>query len=378
MIPRIYQRGKSSWTVRYDAPPGPGGKRRQRRISVRGSKADAKRVAAEIAAQSARGLLPSDPRMRMKELLSEWLADRKRSVAPRTHAGYRRHIELYIEPSLGHYRLADLRALHIDDALQTWTSGARKDGRKGIRSSTSIHHIFRTLSAALAFAERRDYIGKNPARGVSAPRREDPDQAIVSPQIFHQLLAAISDDTFRIAVTVALGLGVRCGELVALRWRDINWTAGTVYVRQTAYMEDGQVRYKMPKTRRSRRTIAAPEFVMRALRIRSQSQATEFESLLLEQNEDAFVFETLGAEWSPDNFSSRFYRLKTKLGLPHRLHDLRHSFASWLLNGGAELIDVRDALGHSTLTTTADIYAHLMPARAAKNARVMDTAFTDV
>lgn len=105
------------------------------------------------------------------------------------------------------------------------------------------------------------------------------------------------------------------------------------------------------------------------------SKGELFASLGLAQTAEVFVFETLGMPWNPSNVSSRFYRLKRRAGFPLRLHDLRHSFASWLINGGVELIAVRDALGHSTIATTADIYGHLQPSLAASSARTLDEAY---
>lgn len=375
MAMRIYRRGKTRWTIRFDAPRGADGNRRQRRITVRGSKRDAERVAAEMGAQLARGISPANMRTTVADILEEWLSDRKLRVAARTFEHYESIIVHYLRPTLGSVRVGHLRAAHIDHALQGWATGPRKDGRRGTLSNTTLHHIFRTLCSALAFAERRDYIPRNPARAVDPPKRDDIEQSAISPAAFRLLLRSINDEAFKIAITVDLGLGLRCGELVALRWKDVSFVAGTVRVREAAVSDHGAIKYKSPKSRRSKRTIVAPHFVMSALSQRLASQSRDFEVLGIAQTAETIVFDTAGAPWNPSNFSSRFYRLKRRAGIPHRLHDLRHSFASWLINNGAELISVRDALGHSSLSTTADIYGHLRPTLAERNAKILDDTY---
>jgi len=375
MTPHIYRRGKSAWSIRFDAPPGANGQRRQKRVSVKGTRRDAERVAAELAVQVARGVVPLDFNARVDDVLTEWLADRKHRIAESTYARYESITRLYLRPAFGHMRIASIRPQHIDHAIDEWMTGPRKDGRPGTLDPTSVNHAFRTLSAALSFAERRDYIMKNPARAVTPPKRSDNEQSTVSPDAFATFLLSIDDETFRIAVIAALGLGLRCGEQAALRWRDVDFVRGTVTVRETASLRNGQVFYKPPKTRRSRRTIVAPQFVLDSLRTRFQTQCDQFDRLGITQNEQSFVFETFGEGWNPRNFSCRFYRLKIREGFPHRLHDLRHSFATWLLNGGVELIAVSEALGHSSLAITAGTYAHAQAKLSAKNAVILDNAY---
>ena len=175
------------------------------------------------------------------------------------------------------------------------------------------------------------------------------------------MLRACEGSSIGAAIVTSLGTGLRRGELLALRWGDIDLEAGLLTVQRALERVDGATRFKDPKTKRSRRTISLPRFVMERLR---RHHAKQGEWLLHNgfgrPTPETLVFERGGEPWIPNTFGTVFMRALSDAGVPHvRLHDLRHTFASMALDAGVDLKTVSNALGHSTISTTADIYVHV-------------------
>ena len=373
----IQRRGKR-WSVRYDLPTSRDGRRRQRRCTVGGTRREAEAVAARILEDLRRGTYADVGRTTLlSHVLKEWLSECAYRVELKTYERYRSIVDLHIVDALGSVRLRDLGPGSISEALTDWMKQARKDGRPGALSPTSVNHIFRTLSTALNFAVRRGYLAKNPCQAILPPPRVKSDRPIITLDALHTLLGYADDDSFRTAIITAIGTGLRCAELVALRWKDIDFENGLLHAWRAATVKEGVLTEKKPKTQRSRRTLALPGFVLSALSVLRNEQSARYEQLALPaQNEETPVFETCGASWKPGNFSCRFYRAVKRAGIDKcRLHDLRHTFASLLLASGIDLKVVSDALGHSTISTTANLYVHIVPALKASAANRLDVLF---
>ena len=196
-----------------------------------------------------------------------------------------------------------------------------------------------------------------------------------------QYLAIFDRTDLGAAIATAIGSGCRRGELLALRWCDVDLEQGTLRVARslervtirTAKRTRYELRFKEPKTKRSRRTIALPPFAIERLRRHRLEQAERFFSAGARPDGSTLLFERDGMPWNPNTFGLTFARIARDAKLPKvRLHDLRHSFASLLLAGGADLKTVSTALGHSTIAVTADVYAHVSPAMLHDAANLLD------
>jgi integrase len=196
----------------------------------------------------------------------------------------------------------------------------------------------------------------------------------LEPDMAAKVLATFDATEIGAAVATALGSGLRRGELLALQWGDVDLDAGTVTVHRAIERVDETTRLKEPKTKRSRRTVALPAFVVERLRAHRLEQAQRFLALGLGRPApQTFIFEREGQPWVPNAFGELFRRGLANAGLPHiRLHDLRHGFATLMLRAGVDLKTVSSALGHTTLSTTADIYAHVSPALMREAAARLD------
>jgi integrase len=186
-------------------------------------------------------------------------------------------------------------------------------------------------------------------------------------QVADTLLPAIRDDRLYAAFFLAFMSGLRRGELLALRWRNIDLKAGTLHVRQTLVRarnhDEGrtQIVFSEPKTPQSRRTIPIPDECLTALKQHKARQAEE-KLMLGDGYEDYGLVFCLpnGKPIDPRNFNRRFSQVLQQAGLPHiRLHDSRHTFATLLLEHGVSPKVVQTMLGHSSAKITLDIYSHI-------------------
>ena len=160
---------------------------------------------------------------------------------------------------------------------------------------------------------------------------------------------------------MGLSLGLRRGELLGLRWRDVDLDAGTLTVRHQVQKQGGDWRFVEPKSRESRRALPMPPFLVESLRAhRTRQLAQRFAAGPIWQDHDLVFPTEVGTPQDGMNVTHRFAAQLRAAGLPHmRLHDLRHGAATLLLASGFTLREVQEILGHSTFRMTADIYGHI-------------------
>jgi integrase len=288
-------------------------------------------------------------------------------VQNQTRRAYRIYVEKYIIPTLGSLLLRDLRAGHIEAARDRWLTEPRVRVAKDRKdpapplSGHSVKHALDTLRVALRRAREKQLIVRDPFAHVKAPRFEKPEMTALDAAQAGKLLELADDSIIGAAIATAIGTGLRRGELLALRWSDLDLDAARLTVHRAIERVDGVTRFKEPKTRRSRRTVALPPFVVERLRRQRVEQVQRFSDLAIAwPTGETIVFDRAGEPWIPNSFGLLFDRLLRRTGLPRvRLHDLRHSYASLMLEAGVDLTVVSRALGHSNISTTADLYSHI-------------------
>jgi integrase len=265
-------------------------------------------------------------------------------------------------------RLLDLRAHHIEamfTAIVAWNGQ-----RERPIGPTTLHRIHATLNSALNTAVRRGLIRRNPASTVTLPQSSPRSAGAWTPEQAHQFLALTSGDELGLLYRVLILTGLRRGEGIGLHWGDLELTTGRLTVRRQLTYVNGDLVTGPPKSKAGGRTIAVDATTLALLRQRqrhAQLRHVPGEGAF----EDSPVFRTAdGSVMHPAYVSRHFTTLTKRHGLPViRLHDLRHTSASIGLAAGETLLEVSRRLGHSSITITADIYAHITPASAHASAQ---------
>ncbi|HUG46951.1 MAG TPA: tyrosine-type recombinase/integrase [Candidatus Limnocylindria bacterium] len=378
----IKKRYAGSYTVIVDLGRDPGtGRRRQLWRSVKGTKKDAERLLVELLHDRDTGLERPVGRQTVGQYLERWLEDYVApSLAPRTANDYRRVVRRVLIPALGSLELAALRPSHVQSLYSRLLREGRADGTGGLSPrSVGIYH--QVLHAALHHAVRWQLLPRNPADAVqrpSVPRRE---LLTLSPEQVSRLLAAADETPIGVLARMAVLTGMRRGELLGLRWRDLDLAAGLANIQQTAQRISGQGWvFRQPKTRLSRRSVAlSPETV----RMLSTHRKSQLEARLLAgsayQDRDLVFATALGTPLEPGTIARTWYRVLTAAGVGHvRWHDLRHAHATLMLSAGVHPKVVSERLGHASVGITLDTYSHVLPGLQATAAAQLDTLLSPV
>lgn len=319
-----------------------------------------------------RGSAGRDAKGKVANYLRRWVTGPKLDIAASTRRSYRHHVEDYHIPALGDLRLRDLRREHIEAAKDQWETQPGKLGRP--ISGRFAFLIFTSFRKAMNDAKRDGLLAVNPCDGVAAPTFEQREVEAVDPELAQRIVKVFEDTHIGAAVVTLLGSGLRRGEVLALRWRNVNLAAGSLTVARSLDRVGGTSVFKTPKTKGSRRTVRLPTFVLQRLTRHCAEQEARFKSLgLPAATADSVVFDSgLGEPWVPNTFGLAFARMAKRNGLRMRLHDLRHAYATLALQAGVPLKVVSESLGHTILATTADLYQHVTPALLQEQADRID------
>lgn len=296
-------------------------------------------------------------------------------ASPKTIERYRQIIENNIKPSIGGYQLSKLKPLHIQSFYTDSLTTGRKDGKGGLSAQTVLH-FHRLLHRALGQAVKWQLLARNPADAVESPRPERKEMTALDEKETAHLLKRFEGSRMHVPVIIAVTTGLRRGEFLALHWSDIDLDDGQITVNQAIEQTKEGLRFKTPKTERSRRSVALPSFVVEILQAHKREQAEIRLQLGPAYENNNLVFPRQdGTAWPPDSFSTAFAAFVRRSGLPHvRLHDLRHSHATQLLRQGVHPKVVSERLGHSKVGITMDTYSHVLPGMQEDAAEKIDIA----
>lgn len=366
----IYQRKDGRWCATVTVGRDATGKLKRRYIYGATAK-EVQEKKTRLLADQLNGLPVEPSKQNLKQFLETWLEDTaKTSVAPRTYARYESLVRVHIVPALGNIALGKLSAQH----LQRFYRQKQEAGEHNIAKKCHV-----LLHRALGQALRWGLVPRNVADLVDAPRVPHKEMKVLTPEEAQKFLEAAQGDRFYALYALAIACGLRLGELLGLKWEDIDFGAGTLQVRRQLQWVKGGPQFMEPKTKQSRRTIFLPPLAVTALKEHRKKQREERLRLADVWQDNGLVFCTeIGTPINPPNLHRRSFRpILERAGVTRvRFHDLRHTCATLLLMEGTNPRVVQEQLGHSNIATTLGLYSHVLPSMKKQVADTMESILT--
>ncbi len=370
----IRERSPGKWAIVIDVPDPETGKRRRKWHTFHGTKRQADTECARLIAELDGGNYVEPAKTTVREYFAIWLKHEKANVSPKTHQRYEELLLKNVAPILGSITLNKLTAARIDAAWGKLLESGRRDGKGGLAPRT-VHHCRRVMLTAMDQAVRWDLLKKNLVALTRPPKVERQQmEAYTAPQTAVMLDDLRKSRVFIPALLAAL-CGMRRGEIIALRWKDVDLTQAVISVTRSAEQVGKEVRYKETKSGKSR-TVALSSTVLEELKRHKLAQAEEQLKVGIRPGDESFVVAQIdGNPLKPVSLTHEWTRLLAKTDLPRiRFHDLRHSHATQLLAAGVHPKIASERLGHSTIGITLDLYSHVMPGMQANAAEQVDAA----
>jgi integrase len=341
-------------------------KRRQEMKAGFATKREAQEALTKVLASISYGTYIEPSRMLVSEFLSgEWLPAIRSTIRPTTYLSYGGHVRCHIIPALGTLPLQHLSPSHLNAFYSRLLTEGRGQDKGGLSSAT-VRRVHATLHRALSDAVRWNKLSRNPADAADPPRSgsDDSEMKVWSVKELKAFLACQHESRlYPLWLTLAT-TGMRRGEVLGLRWEDVNLEARTLSIRQTRVMIGYQPLLSTPKTRRGKRLVALDPATVDALKENGRCQKKERLGRGKLWKDSGYVFtKEDGEPHHPERVSKLFIQAAKRAGLPRiRLHDLRHTYATLALSAGVHPKVVSERLGHANIGITLDCYSHCLPA----------------
>ncbi len=335
--------------------------------STHAAQREAQAALRKLLGDADRGLLPPVEQLTLEAHIERWLTDIvASSVRPRTAAGYRDLACRHILPTLGRMKLSQIGPNHVQQLYAKLTASGL-----GPQSVRNVHAVLRR---ALKQAVDWNLAPRNVAALVHPPRVPRAEIVALSPDESRALITSLRGDRWEALIVVALATGMRQGELLGLKWGDVDLPRHTLHVRRQL-QRDGSL--DEPKTAKGRRMIDLPQSCVAILREHKRAQSEERLAVGPDWQANELLFCThQGRPLSHRNVLRAFKLLLTRAGLPDiPFHGLRHTAASLLLAQGVHPKVVQERLGHATISMTLDTYSHLIPSMGRAAADQLDALF---
>ena len=305
----------------------------------------------------AQGILATGPQQTLKQFLEYWLDDvYKMSVRVTTYRNVCIIVNKHLIPGLGHIKLQKLTSQQV----QSFYAKKLKNGAAPSR----VKNIHGSLHTALEHARRMKLVSINVSNDVELPQQKRPEKQPLTPEQSRLLLQKVKEHRLEGVLTLALATGMREGELLGLRWSDIDLDTKMLHVSRTLTYSSGLGFMEgEPKTDKGKRTILLPQFAVEALKRHRMSQLEKRLAAGADWVDRNLVFPNdRGNFMIPVTLLRRFRKVLKDIGLPRiRFHDLRHCVATLLFSMGVQGKVVQELLGHSDISITMDVYTHVLP-----------------
>ena len=362
----ITKRKDGRYMARYtvQTPDGP------KRKTIYGKQyGDVESELAKARGDAARGIVYDDEKLTVGEYLERWLEDSVRdTVRRRTYERYESLVRVHIKPSVGRVRLKALTPAHVRALYRE-----RLDYGSAPRT---VLHVHRTLSKALKQAHDDGLVPRNAAGPVKPPRPRKEEIRPLNPDQVRVLLAAAAGDRLESLYVLAVTAGLRRGELLGLKWEDVDLGAGMLQVRRTLSEPKGGYVFEAPKSGRGRQVRLTRKACSALGDHRKRQLEERMQGAAFWQDRGLVFPSTVGTPLSGGNLTRAFKATLKRAGLPEgtRFHDLRHTCATLLLRQGVNPKYVQELLGHADISLTLNVYSHVLPDMGGAAADAMDSA----
>jgi integrase len=299
------------------------------------------------------GLTFQGTQVTLARFIETWLDGKELSRRPQTVSQYRWLVKKHILPLMGKMRLQDIQPAH----LKQFYLSKKEEGR-GARTVQVIHAVMHDI---LNKAVKEGILGRNPADAVERPQVEQTERKILTEEQTRQLIIATAGTRYSTLIYLALTTGMREGELLGLKWPDVDWTKGQLHVqRQLQQKRVGGTILIPPKTKAGIRHIKVGPETLNRLAVHREQQELEKEAKKAQWEENDLIFpNTFGRPMHKKNMYDDYQRLLSENGLPRiTFHALRHTSLSFLLDMGTPVNTVQKRAGHSRASVTTDTYGH--------------------
>jgi len=297
-------------------------------------------------------------------ILNRWLENHKKpKVTITTYDRYKSLINAHIIPALGEIPIQELQPFHIEH----YFSQKRKKGirnKKGL-SENSLKRHYVLLNNALKRAVKLKLIKYNPMQAIESPKPEKYEAPVMKENEYNKLLESLKEDTFMYTFVMTLiSTGMRRSEILGLEWNDIDLKQGTIFIRKRLITITGGIKHEhKTKNESSKRLIKIPKAlipIIKSYKIKQKENKLFFGTDYYKEKDYVFC-KPDGYPYNPQTLNVKFNIVLRKINLPQKftLHTLRHTFATINLRNGVPAKVVQEMLGHSTITTTLDLYTHV-------------------
>jgi integrase len=348
----VYQRADGMWVAAVSLGMVNG--KRRRKVVYGKTRAAVNRERIKLLGEVQRGIPVQTAGTSTAAFLERWLALQKSSVRPKTYKSYHGIVHRHLIPMIGAHRIEKLTQQHVHELI------AAKAG-EGL-SPRTVLYIRNVLRAALNQAMKGDLVARNVAMLVDPPKVDPYEAHALSLAEAGRLIDTLRGDRLEALYAVALSVGMRQGEVLGLRWEDVDLDIGRITIRKQLQVINGQPTFTEPKSRKSRRAIPLPAAVLETLR---QHRKRQLEERMLAggkwQGQWELVFCTpIGTPIDHSNLRKHFKQALTRAGLPAiRFHDMRHSASSFLAARGVHPSVAQAILGHANVSTTLSVYTQV-------------------
>jgi len=371
-MPTIQKR-KDSYLITVSCGYDISGKQIRRTMTYKPEKdMTAKQIEKEVQRQSVlfeeqcnNGTVHTDGRMKLAEFVPIYLETAQTQLSPIVYEKYKRLLSICIVPMLGHIKLKDIKPIHIQRFINALEErDTHFDGKKGKLSAATVRRYYTIVQSVLHSAFKLGLIGINPADSdrITLPKIEEETTEIFTEQELSTLLECLKTEPlqFKLLIHLALNTGCRRGELVGLKWSDIDYKTGILTVSRSNYKLTGdtKIKSKSTKTGKSRKIMLPPYCITMLKQYRAQCNKTQ---LLLGdkwRGENWIFIQSDGKPMYPSTPTQSFSKFLKRHNLKHKkFHALRHTSATLLLSNGTNIKNVAARLGHAQIKTT-NRYVH--------------------